>query len=1105
MQHMAKMSRNEIEAGRDPRKLWELPEMQFHGTGEATPLKNLRTEASEQPKPFSYVEGTERYFNAYFKSRGYGPEQTAVLTNVARKIAITFAEGDKARVAEFVTNLSWSGFNQKYNTGSGQIVGLNNANWFNQKSLNDWQAFHTLGHEFAHVSEVNKSYSRALAEAEKMDPNDRVAVSKFLFHLAVPKEFKEERFAQYVEHRADEAYHNPKEFMADLAGTFVAGLSSPAKSAQWDDFLQNGKFLPAYMQDFQRGMYANLADMMDGILPFMKAQGLETSTLSNVNTHLRDYLRTGAEVDKINDQWSFLKSNTSPDFMSRIVDAPLPLIDLDRQANIQAMSMGMKGLSASEKHLGVQPGWLEKVFVPIRQLAEKYPQLRDVANLGYEYLAMARQAQSKILEPFLTEGVLGKSTIDYKGTGVQNVLRDAKALDAFNKIALIKNEHGMDDPGFTVLDDATMRGHMTGLPKGLQDNVIAMHRALEQAAPKSAQVLINGRYTALSRYAAKAMLDAQPQLGWREAMADGEAMVNSFRTGLAADPVVMAKWGPGAITAVQVLTGMDGKGGLLARTQELEQRISNKPWWTPEVRLGRYMVAWKGGAVGFESKGEALSYAEGKEKAGTKVRVWDKTVKNEDTAGIHPLLLQSFQDIEKAGYAAAMAAHANGNTALFDQLMEAYKPGQSAWKEYLGKGFTASLLPRKLAEGRENLDVFRGFLQYVSGVTNGTARDVTKHTMALIESDPIMTANPELKQLGRDYIKTMLYPPTREMSALKKFNFLWFMGGNLSSMLLEYSQPLISVAPHFIQATGSLSKSFGGLLKTGKDLAESVFSKGSKAVSDEEQAAMTRGGKEGILDFGVLSDFFEQEDLSVVNLQKLSGGATDFVSSAGDMAKRAGYLYSHAMRSLYQNASRWNNQLTFLTGYRLAREGRITGVKNDVESAYQYAKHATPTAAYTGGPAARPVGLFANSGKFFGAVGAMYSLQSYTYTAIANMARLFQQSLPKSGLTAAETTAARKAFGSMLLGQLAMGGAMGLPLVGGLTALVEQAFGVSVKPTLEQGADAMASMFTDDEDTQNLISDVAMRGWRRGCSGRTWRRGRRWGMCWGWTPTVGSR
>ena len=163
-----------------------------------------------------------------------------------------------------------------------------------------------------------------------------------------------------------------------------------------------------------------------------------------------------------------------------------------------------------------------------------------------------------------------------------------------------------------------------------------------------------------------------------------------------------------------------------------------------------------------------------------------------------------------------MKAHAGGDTELFNQMMEAFKPGESAWKEHLGKGFTASMLPRKLSEGRETLNMFHGFLRYVSGVTNGTARDVVKHKMALIESDPQLKANPELRQQGRDYIKTLLYPSANEWSGLKKFNFLWFMGGNLSSMMIEYSQPMVSVAPHFIQATNSFYTCVPGVAKGGE-------------------------------------------------------------------------------------------------------------------------------------------------------------------------------------------------------------------------------------------------------------------------------------------------
>ena len=293
-----------------------------------------------------------------------------------------------------------------------------------------------------------------------------------------------------------------------------------------------------------------------------------------------------------------------------------------------AKQMGMNGVGDAEKHLGVQPNWFSKIFAPIRQFAEKYPQLRDVANLGYEYQAMARRSQTKILEPFITEGTLGKSKIDFKGTGVLKVIRDPAALEAFNKIALMKNERGDADPNYQVMQESEMRSHMNGVPKDKQDAVIAMHRAIEQAAPKSAEVLINGRYTQLARFASRAMLNANPTLGWKEAMADGENLVRSLRTGLPADPVMAQKWGTGLETAMQVL---GGEKGLFARTQELEQKISNKPWWTPEVRLGRYMVAWKDGAVGFDDKSAAVKFAEGKNESGVKTRMWDKTVKNEDT------------------------------------------------------------------------------------------------------------------------------------------------------------------------------------------------------------------------------------------------------------------------------------------------------------------------------------------------------------------------------------------------------------------------------------------------------------------------------------------
>src|SRR5688572_3488148 len=96
---------------------------------------------------------------------------------------------------------------------------------------------------------------------------------------------------------------------------------------------------------------------------------------------------------------------------------------------------------------------------------------------------------------------------------------------------------------------------------------------------------------------------------------------------------------------------------------------------------------------------------------------------------------------------------------------------------------------------------------------------------------------------------------------------------------------------------------------------------------------------------------------------------------------------------------------------------------------------------FGGGKAGRPVGLFANKGDAQGVIGLMYSLQMYTFSTLAMMGRMAKDSIASSDrLTPAEKTAARKAFGQMMLTQVAIGGALSLPFASGILSVIDQLF-----------------------------------------------------------------
>ena len=82
------------------------------------------------------------------------------------------------------------------------------------------------------------------------------------------------------------------------------------------DFISNGRFMPAYINDFVKGMYADVGTMFSGVRSYLNRAGMDTSLLANVETNLKQYLRSQEQVERINQEWQTIKTNNDPNFIS---------------------------------------------------------------------------------------------------------------------------------------------------------------------------------------------------------------------------------------------------------------------------------------------------------------------------------------------------------------------------------------------------------------------------------------------------------------------------------------------------------------------------------------------------------------------------------------------------------------------------------------------------------------------------------------------------------------------------------------------------------------------------------------------------------------------
>jgi hypothetical protein len=410
-------------------------------------------------------------------------------------------------------------------------------------------------------------------------------------------------------------------------------------------------------------------------------------------------------------------------------------------------------------------------------------------------------------------------------------------------------------------------------------------------------------------------------------------------------------------------------------------------------------------------------------------------------------------------------------------------------KELAARGIGKFLIKRKLAEGRESINTAEGVIDYITSTANGLAKQFTREQVGLVLSDPTIRDQPQAKELARQHLDTVLNPPTTEWTAFKNLNFLYYMGYNLSSMMMEMSQPLISLAPYLTRQvfgeprtaqtqTGTTTidtrrpigiiGSYKAIADGTATLVKAMTNKG-RFEDPAVQRAVEAARRDQILDFGILQEFYLNQDNPVMNIRHLMVGDSA-VAKGFDLMKKPLFWWLHSARWLYSLATRANSHIAFVSSFNAARERGLSET-----AAYDFATQATRATMFGGGQAARPIGLFAQSGKFHGAVGAVYSLQSYNFGMIAMMARLAEESIGAvKGMSPAEKTGARKAFAQVMATQIAAAGAMGLPLVAGAIGVIEQMFPeAEVKKNLRGW---LMNVAGEDEKTGRFVTDIAMNG-----------------------------
>ena len=1084
------------------------------------------TEAENSPSPLSLIAGTEIFFRSYFMRRGMNSNWVDSLTATAMRMAALNADVSTTGVGELVHNAA-AGLSRAGKDGQNLFIHLTPNEIFPVEELNTFYIMQTMGHELHHQgralladkdSGLSQARRRAMTNtmtwANDIGPTARSDILNEVFAMFVPKKyFGLKEFDDVVQHRTKIAAENSEEFLSDLAGMTALGAAAEGSSAK---LIKESLFFgDPHLQEFTRGVYVDLVRVATPLADhFNQTYGgqLENGAdFSTIMQQTRSLLATLKEVDSITAQWRELESNLDPTARNKaLAQGKAPTYRHSSALQKRAKEMGentaqasfLKGavddaktaMGVNERakvleYFGMQPNFFDEFLAPSAQLTEKYPILLPVMDIAQAFRSLANDAALKMLTPFVRVTKGGKSVIDAEMKGLKRAFTP-EVNKIVNDIALRKNAEQR------ILSDAEMKEMGKHLPESDQQALVDVNRAFEEIAGSSALLIHKFSRNRVNMHVANLLRVRNKGLSSKEVLAlgnqlsgiallqlsehpqlklKGQALMQDF----AANHQTLAGVTP-AFRQAQALHGnvtrLVDTLGIKADPDKPGEVVHTRSWFMSEQRYGQFHVGWGKdgkniGFTAFDDKVSAARYAEGKKEEGFEVYARDKYVANDPMSGLAPEVASAFAKLDQAAFDEAKKEFGEG--AELEGFLEHFKfsPGEKVMEQVAKRGLNKFLAKRKGREGTDRINFAEGQIKYVSGLANALARADSKQRGQLLLSDPGLRAHPAIAKLGSDHLNTVLNPPGKEWKTLKSMNFLWYMGLNVSSMAVELFQPLLTVVPFYTRQGIGVGDGYRALGDAAKVNVKRI-AKGTTGDKDLD-IAIGKARDAQKLDHGVMQEFFNQDDVALTSLRTLAV-AEHPLEKGVEMLKKPPMMLAHFARAMYSNSTRWNSHLTFISAWKLGKEKK--GMNN--AEAYDFAARAIEVTNFQGGQAARP-GFFNKTGGQLshGMAGAMYSLQSFTFSTIAMMGRTFREAID-STLPVADRKQARLAAAQMLATQAILSGALGMPLVGGLLKVIEEIFEDSEIEASLRGSvkDLLKHVSTDDQDPGQWLTDAVFRG-----------------------------
>jgi hypothetical protein len=396
------------------------------------------------------------------------------------------------------------------------------------------------------------------------------------------------------------------------------------------------------------------------------------------------------------------------------------------------------------------------------------------------------------------------------------------------------------------------------------------------------------------------------------------------------------------------------------------------------------------------------------------------------------------------------------------------------------------IVKRKFAEGRENLDMMEQFMNSTRRKAAAVARRRTDMMFKLYGRDQRMLKKPEMLTKMEQFKDGVRLKDTDAQRNISAIGFTMFMGGNISSGLVELFQFPITLSPILMEAGVSMKDAWGIPAKLYRRATSAAI---ARAMGKDDSSIWVdkkldpHGEIIGVLreaeKRGIMAQL-RHHDISTSNIDKYTEmyqGRTRELGVVGTATNLARHTYDF-MNKTYGAFNRVNSELG-IAGTYLALKKQKYGLKKQLSlseidelqtEAFKLSDVANGSLQRLGRP-----GMFnTRDPGTRNVLSAYWSLQSFVNAQVANQIRFISKSIDSDRQwTLEQRKAARKATVALFGVQFAGLGVMGFTLMPSISKLVEQLFGVDMEDALR---DALYDESGENEIDKNFMGEMASNG-----------------------------